>query len=110
MSAYIWGINGKEFSLTDKPQVIVKPGKRALISYVNETGMSHPMHFHGHTFQVIKIGDKPLHGALRDSVLVTPFTTVTIAFDADNPGLWFTHCHIAWHAQAGMATTVKYES
>jgi FtsP/CotA-like multicopper oxidase with cupredoxin domain len=41
-------------------------------------------------------------------VLVPPRVTVTIAFDADNPGWWFFHCHNLYHLAAGMATSVKY--
>ena len=47
------------------------------------------MHLHGHSFQVIEINGKPLNGALRDTVLVPPKTSVTVAFDANNlaPGM-----------------------
>jgi Multicopper oxidase len=52
----------------------------------NKTLMPHPIHLHGHEFQVVEIDGKRLHGAVRDSVLVTPGTRVVIAFDANNPG------------------------
>jgi hypothetical protein len=29
-----------------------------------------------------------------------------IAFRADNPGSWLMHCHIAWHASAGLAVQI----
>jgi hypothetical protein len=29
-----------------------------------------------------------------------------IAFPADNPGSWLMHCHIAWHASAGLAVQI----
>jgi FtsP/CotA-like multicopper oxidase with cupredoxin domain len=48
--------------------------------------MAHPMHLHGHSFQVVAIDGNRFAGALRDMVLVPPKTTVTVAFDADNPG------------------------
>jgi FtsP/CotA-like multicopper oxidase with cupredoxin domain len=72
--------------------------------------MSHPMHLHGHSFQVIGINGKSLNGALRDTVLVPPKSSVTVAFDANNPGIWYLHCHILWHLAAGMATLVQYEA
>jgi FtsP/CotA-like multicopper oxidase with cupredoxin domain len=55
--------------------------------------MPHPMHFHGHAFQVVAVNGAPLAGAVRDTVLVPPMGSVTIAFDADNPGRWAFHCH-----------------
>jgi FtsP/CotA-like multicopper oxidase with cupredoxin domain len=72
--------------------------------------MSHPMHLHGHSFQVIGINDVPLAGAIRDTILVPGKTNVTVTLDANNPGLWYLHCHILWHLAAGMATLVQYET
>jgi FtsP/CotA-like multicopper oxidase with cupredoxin domain len=114
MQKYEWPINGTVFNVADprseKPAILVKPGQRAAIKFVNETRMSHPMHLHGHSFHVIEINGKPLKGALRDTILVTPKSTVTVAFDADNPGTWYVHCHILWHLAAGMAALVRYET
>ncbi len=114
MAQYDWLINGQAFDVSnpgaETPQVRVKPGERVVLKFVNETGMSHPMHLHGHSFQVIAINDRPLNGALRDTILVTPKTSVTVAFDANNPGLWFVHCHVLWHLEAGMATLVEYQA
>jgi FtsP/CotA-like multicopper oxidase with cupredoxin domain len=90
------------------PYLAVKRGERVEITMRNKTMMSHPMHLHGHTFQVVAINGNRFSGALRDSILVTPRTSVTIAFDANNPGWWFFHCHNLYHLAAGMATSVKY--
>lgn len=113
MMGYQWMINGVAFDVSDpgkeQPQVIVKPGGRAIIKFVNETPMAHPMHLHGHAFQVIGINDISLNGALRDTVLVPGNGTVTVAFDANNPGLWYVHCHVLWHLAAGMVTMVQYD-
>ena len=114
MARYEWMINDAAFDVanpgTQKAQVRVKQGQRVALKFVNETPMSHPMHLHGHSFQVIAINDRPLSGALRDTVLVPGKTSVTVAFDANNPGLWFVHCHVLWHLEAGMATLVEYEA
>jgi FtsP/CotA-like multicopper oxidase with cupredoxin domain len=114
MSRYDWPINGIVFDVEhprgQKAQVRVKSGQRVALKFINETGMSHPMHLHGHSFQVIEINSKPLQGALRDTVLVPPKSNVTVAFDADNPGIWYVHCHILWHLAAGMAALVQYEA
>jgi FtsP/CotA-like multicopper oxidase with cupredoxin domain len=114
MARYEWTINGQAFDTANPAagvaQVKVKTGQRVASKFVNETGMSHPMHLHGHSFQVIDINGKAFRGALRDTVLVTPRTSVTVAFDANNPGVWYVHCHVLWHLAAGMATLVQYEA
>jgi FtsP/CotA-like multicopper oxidase with cupredoxin domain len=114
MSRYAWPINGISFDVEhpkgQKALVQVKRGQRIALKFINETGMPHPMHLHGHTFQVIEINGKSLNGALRDTVLVPARTSVTVAFDANNPGTWYVHCHILWHLAAGMAALVRYES
>jgi FtsP/CotA-like multicopper oxidase with cupredoxin domain len=114
MARYEWPINGIIFD-TAKPrgqaaQVRVMSGQRVALKFINETPMSHPMHLHGHTFQVTGINGKPLNGALRDTILVPGKTSVTVVFDADNPGTWYLHCHVLWHLAAGMATLVQYEA
>jgi FtsP/CotA-like multicopper oxidase with cupredoxin domain len=114
MSRYEWLINDVAFNVadpaTEKAQVHVKSGQRVALKFVNETPMSHPMHLHGHTFEVVAINDSRFVGPLRDTVLVPGLTSVTVEFDANNPGLWYVHCHILWHLDAGMATLVQYEA
>ena len=114
MAKYVWMMNGVAFDVNnpgaEKSQVQVKIGQRVALKFVNETPMSHPMHLHGHTFQVVEINGRPLQGPLRDTVLVPGKATVTVVFDANNPGLWFVHCHIMWHLEAGMAALLKYEA
>jgi FtsP/CotA-like multicopper oxidase with cupredoxin domain len=114
MALYQWPINGIVFDTAhpsgQKGQVRVKRGQRVALKFINDTFMAHPMHLHGHSFQVVEINGKPLKGALRDTVLVPPGTSVTVAFDANNPGIWYVHCHVLWHLAAGMATLVEYEA
>ncbi len=114
MSRYEWLINGVAFDVanpgSEQAQVRVKSGQRVALKFVNETPMSHPMHLHGHSFQVVAINDHRFSGALRDTVLVPGQTSVTVEFDANNPGLWYVHCHVLWHLDAGMATLVQYEA
>ena len=114
MSAYEWPINNVVFDINDpgkeKAQVHVKYRQRAAIKFVNQTPMEHPMHLHGHVFEVVAINDQRFTGALRDTILVPGKTSVTIEFDANNPGLWYVHCHILWHLAAGMAALVQYDA
>ncbi|MES2217620.1 MAG: multicopper oxidase family protein [Pseudomonadota bacterium] len=108
MQRYIWKINNQVW-----PHVTpykIKQGDRVEMVFTNDTGMAHPMHFHGHIFQVTEIKGKQLaNGPLRDTILVLPHTTQKIVFDADNPGIWMLHCHVLYHMQAGMMTTTNYQ-
>jgi FtsP/CotA-like multicopper oxidase with cupredoxin domain len=67
--------------------------------------MWHPVHLHGHTFQV---DSGTGVGPRKDTVIVAPKATVTVEFIADNPGQWVLHCHNIYHAEAGMATPLSY--
>ena len=88
----------------------VKSGERVEILMRNRSMMAHPMHLHGHTFQVVAIGNRRISGAMRDTVLVEPMESVAIAFDADNPGRFAFHCHHLYHMASGMMSTLAYES
>lgn len=107
MSTYIWSLNGATYG-QDMP-LMVATGERVELLMINKTMMAHPMHLHGHVFQVVAIDGKRFDGAMRDTVLVPPRSAVTVAFDADNPGHWAFHCHNLYHMEAGMMTTVRYE-
>jgi multicopper oxidase len=104
MMKYDWGINGKPYP--DSPPVTVKQGQRATPAFTNSTMMYHPMHLHGHTFQVIK-PDGTL-GARKDTVIVLPNQKLNAVLIADNPGIWMLHCHHGYHLEAGMMTTLNY--
>jgi len=108
MATYAWTLNGRSFGAHSP--LVVAEGERVEVVIRNRTEMSHPMHLHGHSFQVVAIDGQRLDGALRDSVLVPLNGGVTIAFDADNPGRWAFHCHHLYHMAAGMMTTVEYEA
>jgi FtsP/CotA-like multicopper oxidase with cupredoxin domain len=105
MAGYVWGLR----ATTGDGPIPVKAGERVELTMGNSSMMAHPMHLHGHRFQVVAIDGERFLGAMRDTVLVPPGKTVTIAFDADNPGRWAFHCHHLYHMAAGMAATVAYE-
>jgi FtsP/CotA-like multicopper oxidase with cupredoxin domain len=88
----------------------VKQGERIEVTMRNMTGMAHPMHLHGHYFKIVGIGNARIDGAFRDTALVPPSETVTIMFDANNPGTWALHCHHLYHMNSGMMGTVAYTS
>ncbi|ODV81588.1 iron transport multicopper oxidase FET3 precursor [Suhomyces tanzawaensis NRRL Y-17324] len=85
----------------------------------------HPFHLHGHNFQIVAKsaeGDEenptiydptnpewnnfPEHPMVRDTVQVEANGFVVLRFKADNPGVWFFHCHVDWHLEQGLAITL----
>ena len=107
MANYVWTLNGQAWP--EVTPIVVEKGQRVEIVFKNVTTMTHPMHLHGHVFQVTAIDGQEINGAMRDTVLVTPNSTVAIQFDADNPGVWPLHCHVLYHLEAGMLTVVRYK-
>ncbi len=106
MMGYDWGIDGLQWQ--NHQPILVKQGERVGLDIINDSMMAHPMHLHGHHFQVVAVNGTALSGAMRDTVLVPPMGSVRIAFDADNPGRWLFHCHNLYHMAAGMMTELRY--
>lgn len=104
MAKFDWGINGHRFDMASPyaQAFEVKVGERAEVVFINDSMMWHPMHLHGHTFQ---IGND---GARKDTVIVRPGESVRVFFDADNPGQWLTHCHNVYHAEQGTMGVFSY--
>ena len=108
MQGYQWSLNNVAWN-KDVPPLKVSEGERVELILTNQTMMPHPMHLHGHSFQVVAINGNRFAGAVRDTVLVPPKTTVIVVFDADNPGWWAFHCHLLYHQDAGMFATLRYD-
>ena len=103
---YGWSFDGSRADAMR--EYAVKPGERVEITLDNRTAMSHPVHLHGHRFQVVGSGSGRFAGAVRDTVLVPGGSSVTLALDADNPGSWMLHCHNLYHMAAGMMALLRY--
>lgn len=106
----VYTINGKTYPET--APVNVKKGDLVKVKLVNHSPADlHPMHLHGHFFQVLSKNGKPITGSplMKDSLNVNPGEEYVVAFKADNPGNWMFHCHDLHHASAGMVTEVKYK-
>lgn len=101
MAAYNWGQK-------TNPHLAVDRGDRVEVTLRNASMMAHPMHLHGHHFQVVAIDGQRFAGAMRDTVLLPPQRSVTIAVDANNPGQWAFHCHNLYHMARGMMSTFAY--
>ena len=103
-------INGKTFPETDS--INVEEGDLVKVTLTNNSMMDdHPMHLHGHFFQVLSKNGKPVEGApiMKDTINLKPGDEYVVAFKADNPGNWLFHCHDLHHATAGMVNMVKYD-
>jgi iron transport multicopper oxidase len=94
---------------------VVKSGQVVQIYLQNPTPYPHPMHLHGHDFQAVARGSGSWNGdesALpavplkRDGFVVPANGYIVLRFQANNPGVWFFHCHIDLHLVGGMAATI----
>lgn len=108
MANYLWTLDGKVWG-QHRP-LPARAGERVELTMDNQSMMGHPMHLHGHHFQVVAIDGRRVAGAVRDTVWVPPSRKITIAFDTNNPGLWAFHCHHLYHMATGMMTAVAYET
>lgn len=102
MGSYNW-------RMTSNEELRVTKGERVRIQMMNHSMMSHPMHLHGHHFQIVNLNGNPVNGAVRDTVLVPPMASVAFEFDANNPGGgWAFHCHHLYHMASGMMSFIPY--
>ncbi|MEU6715575.1 multicopper oxidase family protein [Nonomuraea sp. NPDC046802] len=98
-----WTLNGK---LADDPMRLrVNRGETVRIVLHNQSPMWHPMHLHGHTFQLRSNGTR---GPRKDTVNIKPRERLNIDVHADNPGEWMFHCHNLYHQEQGMMGTLGY--
>ncbi|GMK37013.1 hypothetical protein PCCS19_00660 [Paenibacillus sp. CCS19] len=107
--AYLLTINGKVFP--DTPMLMVREGDLVRTTFVNHSSSHHPMHLHGHHMLVLSRNGVPSTGSpwWTDTLDVAPGDTYTVAFRADNPGVWMDHCHNLFHASVGMMMHLSYE-
>jgi FtsP/CotA-like multicopper oxidase with cupredoxin domain len=102
MMPYLWTIDGQSWG-THRP-VEARSGERVSLTFHNMSMMAHPMHLHGHHFQVVALNGRAFAGALRDTVHVPPMSLVTVALDAGEAARWMLHCHHMPHLATGMMT------
>jgi FtsP/CotA-like multicopper oxidase with cupredoxin domain len=102
MQPYVWTIDGAVWG-QHRP-VSAKSGERVVLSFHNVSMMGHPMHLHGHVFQVVGLNGRAVSGAFRDTVYVPSMSKVDIALDAGEAARWMLHCHHMPHLETGMMT------
>jgi len=104
MERFMWGFDGRKFSELVEP-IRFERNERVRVTLVNDTMMAHPIHLHGHFFELVT-GGPAGHQPLKHTVNVAPGGKVTFDLTADNPGDWAFHCHLLMHMHAGMFNVV----
>ncbi|MDA1101277.1 MAG: copper resistance system multicopper oxidase [Proteobacteria bacterium] len=105
MERYIWSINGRKYQ--DDEEIHLRYGERVRFKFVNETMMSHPMHLHG-MWTILDTGAGKWN-PIKHVVSIAPGTTVYTETEVDAPGQWAFHCHLSYHAAAGMFRRIVVE-
>ena len=105
MERYIWSINGVK--MDDAEPIRLKHGERVRFKFVNQTMMAHPMHLHG-MWSILDTG-KGKWDPIKHVINVNPGTTVYSETEVDATGQWAFHCHLSYHADAGMFRKVIIE-
>jgi len=131
---FVWEMNGSTFrgDYNDPLLLLAKTGntsypydpewnvynfgsnKTFRIIVNNNTPVPHPMHMHGHNMFVLAEGTGTWDGTVvnpsnpqrRDVQLLQGNGYLVFQLNADNPGVWPFHCHIAWHVSGGLYLNV----
>ena len=104
MERFMWGLDGRKFSELVEP-IRFERNERVRVTLVNDTMMGHPIHLHGHFFELVT-GGPAGYQPLKHTVNVAPGSKVTFDLTADAPGDWAFHCHMLMHMHAGMFNVV----
>jgi FtsP/CotA-like multicopper oxidase with cupredoxin domain len=103
MERYMWSFDGVKLSEPAQP-IPFRLGERVRINLINDTMMPHPIHLHGHFFELVT--GHGAHGPRKHTVNVPPGGKMTFDVTADAAGDWAFHCHNLYHMAAGMMRVV----
>lgn len=103
MERFMWSFDGQRFSENPEPLRFAL-NERVRLRLINDTMMAHPIHIHGHFFELVNGHEG--HHPLKHTVDVLPGGIVDLDLTADAPGDWAFHCHLLYHMHAGMMRTV----
>jgi len=103
MERYMWGFDGEKLSEGPDPIALLH-GERVRVTLINDTMMGHPIHIHGHFFDLVT--GKGDHAPRKHTVLVQPGGTVSWDVTGEE-GDWAFHCHMLYHMHAGMMRVVQ---
>ncbi len=104
MERFMWSLDGEQLSENPEPYRFARD-ERVRMRLVNDTMMTHPMHLHGHFWEIVN--GNPGNHPLKHTVKVLPGGFIDLDLTADAPGDWAFHCHLLYHMHAGMMRVVK---
>ncbi|WP_062733549.1 copper resistance system multicopper oxidase [Sphingobium abikonense] len=109
MERYMWSFDGVKLSDRAEP-IAFRHTERVRVTLINDTMMPHPIHIHGHFFQLVT-GEDAAANPRKHTVNVLPGGKVSFDLTADAIGDWAFHCHMLMHMHAGMmrVVTVRHE-
>jgi CopA family copper-resistance protein len=104
MERFMWSFDGKKLNEGAEPIRLAR-NERVRVNLINNSMMNHPIHIHGHFFELVTGQD---HGhPVKHTVNVMPGGKASFDLTADAPGDWAFHCHLLYHMHAGMMNVVK---
>ena len=104
MERFMWSMDGQKMSENPEPYRFAR-NERVRLRLINDSMMTHPMHLHGHFFEIVN--GNPGHQPLKHTIKVLPGAFVDLDLTADAPGDWAFHCHLLYHMHAGMMRVVS---
>ena len=104
MERFMWSFDGRKLNEGAEP-IRFALNERVRVNLINRSMMSHPIHIHGHFFELVT--GMPGGNPVKHTVNVMPGGKASFDLTADAPGDWAFHCHLLYHMHAGMMNVVK---
>ncbi|MEH3100995.1 copper resistance system multicopper oxidase [Sphingomonas adhaesiva] len=108
MERYMWSFDGVKLS-EGAERIPFRHNERVRVTLINDTMMPHPIHIHGHFFDLVT--GAGLSDPRKHTVNVLPGGKASFDLTADAIGDWAFHCHMLMHMHTGMmrVVTVRHE-
>lgn len=106
MERYMWSFDGRKYAAVSDHPIRFAHNERVRVRLINNTMMAHPIHLHGHFFELVngaEAGSQPR----KHTLIVQPGASAVFDLTANEPGDWAFHCHLLFHMHAGMMQTVS---
>ncbi len=103
----IWTFNSRVFPAISP--LVARQGDRVRMRVGNLTMTNHPIHLHGHEFEVTGTDGGPVPKGARWPEVTTDVAVGQmrqVEFIADEPGDWALHCHKSHHTMGAMGHEV----
>ena len=106
MERYMWSFDGQAYAAVSDRPIRFAYNERVRVRLVNDTMMAHPIHLHGHFFELVNGAPAGLQPR-KHTMIVQPGGSARFDLTADEPGDWAFHCHLLYHMHAGMFQVVS---